>query len=67
MKGQERRLRRICSDDKGYWKYVEMVKKKLVSRRCGEQSVKRQLKEGKMEGKMSREKNCIKSLKVTKS
>ena len=51
-KGQARRLRRVCSDDEGYWKYAEMVKKKLVSRGYGEQGVKRQLKEG---FKMSRE------------
>ena len=45
-KGQARRLRRICSEDEGYWKYAEKVKEKLVSRGYGEQGVKRQMKEG---------------------
>ena len=45
-KGQARRLRRICSEDSGYWEYAEKVKEKLVSRGYGEQEVKRQLREG---------------------
>ena len=55
-KGQARRLRRICSEDSGYWEYAEKVKEKLVSRGYGEQEVKRQLKEGfKMERKQALE------------
>ena len=51
-KGQARRLRRLCSEDKDYWKYAEKTKEKLMNRGYGEVQVGRQLKEG---YKMTRE------------
>ena len=51
-KGQARRLRRLCSEDKDYWKYTEKTKEKLMNRGYGEVQVGRQLKEG---YKMTRE------------
>ena len=44
-KGQFRRLRRICSEEEDYWKYGEMVEKKLTSRGYGENQVRRQMRE----------------------
>ena len=40
-----RRIRRICSEDEGYWKYGKKVEEKLVSRGYGRNQVRKQMEE----------------------
>ena len=41
-KGQARRLRRLSTDDKDYWKHAQKTKEKLLSRGYGKVQVQRQ-------------------------